>query len=188
MDNRLEKYLKEIDKHLRFLPISEKTDILSELKSSFVDMAHDGMNSEQIIEKMGSAKELAAEYLVDAIVKANGFTWKGFWMAFGFYSLASLTWLSVIPTLASLAFSFLLSSIVSVLAGIVVAFKPFASFYLSEFIVFNIFGYKPEGLAAFVIGIVLAIIFFLLGILFWKLTVITIRKLGDGRYKLRHMA
>ena len=150
-------------------------------------MAHDGMNSEQIIEKMGSAKELAAEYLGDAIVKANGFTWKGFWMAFGFYSLASLTWLSVIPTLASLAFSFLLSSIVSVLAGIVVAFKPFASFYLSEFIVFNIFGYKPEGLACICYRNCASNHFSYLNFVL-KLTVITIRKLGDGRYKLRHMA
>lgn len=188
MDNRLEKYLKEIDKHLRFLPISEKTDILSELKSSFVDMTHDGMNSEQIVEKMGAAKVLAAEYLGDAIVKTNGFTWKGFWMAFGFYSLASLTWLSVIPILASLAFSFLLSSIASVIAGILAALNPFINIWPNWIRLINIFGYEPEGIIGLIAGLVLALIFFLLSVVFWKLTVITIRKLGDGRYKLRHMA
>lgn len=38
----LEKYLSQVDKHLKYMPVFEKTDILSELKSSFYERMEQG--------------------------------------------------------------------------------------------------------------------------------------------------
>ena len=46
ISNDLEKYLTHVDRYLRYLPISEKTDILSELKSSFYERLISGQSSE----------------------------------------------------------------------------------------------------------------------------------------------
>lgn len=187
MDKQLEKYLLEVDKRLKYMPVSEKADILGELKSSFTDMLSDGKTPEDILRSMGPAKSLAADYLGDAITRERGFSWKRLWLYIGFYSLASIAWLAAIPTLAVLAFSFLFSSVISVLAGVLGCVKPFIDFAPASNIHFVVFDYEPVGIPAFLIGLVLAVVFWLSGMLFWKLTVGAIRKLGEGKHKLDHM-
>lgn len=184
MDHKLETYLAEMAKQLRFLPDSEKTDILNELRSSFADMTANGSTPDEIIGKMGSPKELASEYRETSNRKTEPRTWNRVWTTAGYYSLASLLWISVIPVLASLTVAFMFSSVACVVAGILVSLKPFIRFYPSDLRLFNLFGYHPEGIAAVLTGILLAVVFFLLGRLFWKLTVNTVQKLNDGRFKL----
>lgn len=72
----LEKYLNHVDRYLKYLPISEKTDILSELKSSFYERLISGQSSEEIIAKMPTAKDLAGNYIDDAFVKTNKLSFK----------------------------------------------------------------------------------------------------------------
>ena len=50
MDRKIEKYLYEVDHYLKYMPVSEKTDILSELKSSFYERLKMGQSEEMIIE------------------------------------------------------------------------------------------------------------------------------------------
>lgn len=187
MDKKLEKYLLEVDRYLRYMPISEKADILGELKSGFLDMTADGKTPEEILAKMGPSKELAAGYFGDAIKREKKLSLKKIWLTIGFYSVASLAWLTVIPTLASLAVAFLFSSVVSVIAGILGCIKPFVDFALANDMHFVVFDYEPVGIPALLIGLALAVVFFLLGVFFWKVTVAAIRKLGEGRHKLQYM-
>lgn len=187
MDKRLEKYLLEVDRHLRYMPVSEKADILGELKSGFVDMTADGKTPEEILAKMGSSKELAAGYFGDAIQREKRMSWKKICLTIGFYSVASLAWLTLIPTLLSLVVAFLFSAVVSVVAAVLGCIKPFVDFGPANDMHFVFFDYEPVGIPALLIGLALAVVFFLVGMLFWKLTAFTIRKLGEGRHKLKYM-
>ena len=99
-NSALEKYLSQVDKHLKYMPVSEKTDILSELKSSFYERMEQGQTENDIIAEMGPAKDFALSYLGKAIVENKNFSFRHFMMALGFYSFASLAWVSLIPALA----------------------------------------------------------------------------------------
>ena len=49
MDAKLEKYLDTVDKHLKPLPVSERVDIVKEVKASMQEMQAEGLSSEQIL-------------------------------------------------------------------------------------------------------------------------------------------
>lgn len=63
MDAKLEKYLDTVDKHLKPLPVSERVDIVKEVKASMQEMQAEGLSSEQILARLGDAKDLARAYL-----------------------------------------------------------------------------------------------------------------------------
>lgn len=56
---QLEKYLSKVDYYLKYMPVTEKTDILSELKSTFFERIKNGQSEESIIAELGTPKELA---------------------------------------------------------------------------------------------------------------------------------
>ena len=65
--------LKKIEKYLKPLPISERVDIVKEIKSEILELQGDGKTAEQITERLGNPKELAKAYLGDLIAKSNFF-------------------------------------------------------------------------------------------------------------------
>ncbi|MDU3489925.1 MAG: DUF1700 domain-containing protein [Clostridiales bacterium] len=182
----LEKYLSQVDRHLKYMPVSEKTDILSELKSSFFERMENGQTDDEIIAEMGSPKLLAADYLGESIVKERSFSFKRFMMALGFYSLASTAWVAVIPTLAVLAASFFFSCGVSVLAGFMGLLKGVVHVPVIDNMRFVFFAYELTGLPALMVGLILSVLFFVLGVLCWKGTVGMVRFLQKQRWKLKY--
>ena len=74
MNDFMEKYLGEVDRRLRRLPVAERVDIVNELKSEIAELVSGGMTPEQIVARLGSAKELAGGYLGDAIARSPRFT------------------------------------------------------------------------------------------------------------------
>lgn len=180
----LEKYLSQVDKHLKYMPVSEKTDILSELKSSFYERVEQGQTENDIIAEMGPAKDFALSYLGKAIVENKNFSFRHFMMALGFYSFASLAWVSLIPALAICSASFFFSCGVSVLAGAMGLLKGFLHIPLIDKMQFIFFIYELTGIPALLVGLLSAAIFFFLGILCWKGTVGMIRLLQSMKWKL----
>lgn len=69
LNKELEKYLSQVDRYLKYMPVSEKTDILSELKSSFYERIKMGQSEEVIMSEMEPPKALAMSYIGDSIVK-----------------------------------------------------------------------------------------------------------------------
>lgn len=183
-NSALEKYLSQVDKHLKYMPVSEKTDILSELKSSFYERMEQGQTENDIIAEMGPAKDFALSYLGKAIVENKNFTFRHFMMALGFYSFASLAWVSLIPALAICSASFFFSCGVSVLAGAMGLLKGFLHIPLIDKMQFIFFIYELTGIPALLVGLLSAVIFFFLGILSWKGTVGMIRLLQSMKWKL----
>ena len=186
INDNLEKYLLQVDKNLKYMSISEKTDILSELKNSFYERLNNGQSAEYIISKMESPKDLAFSYMSDSIVKSKDFSFKNLIMAIGFYSYASLAWISLIPTLAILSISFFFSSGISVLAGVMGLFKGIIHIKPIDEMKFIFFGFELKGFSALIAGRILALLFFIIGILFWKATIITIKFLQNKKWKLKY--
>ena len=186
IDDNLEKYLSQVDKNLKYMTISEKTDILSELKNSFYERLNNGQSAEYIISQMESPKDLAFSYMGDSIVKSKDFSFKNLLMAIGFYSYASLAWISLIPTLAILSISFFFSSGISVLAGVMGLFKGIIHIKPIDEMKFIFFGFELKGFLALIAGLILALLFFIIGILFWKATIITIKFLQNKKWKLKY--
>ena len=184
ISNDLEKYLTHVDRYLRYLPISEKTDILSELKSSFYERLKAGQTSSEIISNMPSAKDLAGNYIDDAFVKTNKLSFKTLCKYILFFSYSSLIWLAVIPTLFTLAIGFFLSGILSFAAGIMGLLKGFINISLLDKIKFIFVFYELKGISALIVGILFAIIFTILGILTWRGTVAIIRYLQNKKLSI----
>ena len=186
INDDLEKYLLQVDKNLKYMSISEKTDILSELKNSFYERLNNGQSAEYIISQMESPKDLAFSYMGDSIVKSKDFSFKNLLMAIGFYSYASLAWISLIPTLAILSISFFFSSGISVLAGVMGLFKGIIHIKPIDEMKFIFFGFELKGFLALIAGLILALLFFIIGILFWKATIVTIKFLQNKKWKLKY--
>ena len=179
----LEKYLYQVDRRLRHMSVTEKTDILSELKNSFYE--RNGQTEDEIIAEMESPKSLAMSYLGESITRYDSFSWKNFMMVLGFYFYASLVGAIIIPILAVLAVAFFFSSGISILAGVLGMLKGVVHIPLVEDLRFMVFTYELKGLPALLFGLILAIIFMVVGILFWKGTVAMVRILQTQRWKLR---
>lgn len=181
----LEKYLYQVDRRLRHMSVTEKTDILSELKNSFYERQKNGQTEDEIIAEMESPKSLAMSYLRESITRYDSFSWKNFMMVLGFYFYASLVGAIIIPILAVLAVAFFFSSGVSILAGVLGMLKGVVNIPLVEDLRFMVFTHELKGISALLFGLLLAIIFMAVGILFWKCTVAMVRLLQTQRWKLR---
>lgn len=119
MDTRLNEYLEQIEKSLKPLPVSERVDIVQEIKSEMQELQGAGQTSEQIIQRLGDPRELARAYLGDMIAKDDRFSWGRVMAICAYYSLTGLTGLVIIPTLGICAPAFLLCGIAAPLLGVV---------------------------------------------------------------------
>lgn len=180
----LEKYLSQVDFYLRYMPVTEKADILSELKSTFFERLNDGQSEESIIAELGTPKELAICYMGESIINKKGFSLKRFMMIIGFYSMASIAWILIIPTLAILSVSFFFSSAASILAGVMGLLKGIIHISLIDNLKFTFLIYELKGIPALLMGLVFAIIFIVFGVLCWKGTISTMRFLKTQKWKL----
>lgn len=117
MEQQLEAYLQAVNDYLHRLPLSERTDIIKEIKSSMLDMEADGKAPAEILQRLSSPAEMAKGYLGEQ-------PWEGspprqyFFRALAFYSGVALSGLIVLPTLIVFAPTFLLSGALSVILGL----------------------------------------------------------------------
>lgn len=75
MKKILDNYLEKMEKCLRPVPVSERVDIINEIKSEMLELQNNGVSDEMIIERLGDPKELAKAYLGDLISREKGFSW-----------------------------------------------------------------------------------------------------------------
>lgn len=183
---RLEAYLSQVDSYLQVMPAFEKTDILSELKNSFYERLHHGQSEESVIADLGSPKALAMGYIGESMIAETGFSLTRLMKLIGFYSYASMMWLSAIPVLAVFALSFFLSSVVCVLAGMMGLLKGIVDLPLLDQLRFVFFMNELRGLPALLVGWLLAILFVGLAILCWKGTVQLVRHLSVKNWQFRY--
>ncbi len=186
MNKKLEKYLDTVDKCLKPLPASERVDIVKEVKSSIMEMEQEGMDPEQILERLGSPKALAKAYLSDLLTKGVGGGWKRFLIICAFYSLTGFSGLFVIPVLGICAPVFLACGAVCPILGIVKLVD--GLFHLNipgvQYIqiVWGSDAFGPVGV--FVASILIGVLLFLLGWGCWKLLLLYLKGVGSTKHRL----
>lgn len=183
MDRILEDYLEQIDRHLRPMPASERVDIVKEIKSELLELEARGLTPEEITERLGGTRELAAAYLGDAIAKNPRFSWRQLGSVAAFYSLAGLGGLFVLPVTSLLALGFLLGGALAPVAGLV---KFLGSLVGADmpWIMFRIGSWTAPPALAFGLSIVTGALLLAAGRGLWRVTVGFVKMIGERRRKL----
>lgn len=183
MEKKLNKYLERIERYLKPLPVSERVDIVKEIKSEILELQSNGKTAEEIIERLGDPKELSKAYLGDLISKSSSFSWNRVLAICAYYSLASLSGLIVIPTLVICAPTFIVCAIITPLMGAVKLVD--ALFHLgipfAGYIGFS--GIENPGIV-FVLSVVTGIALYLIGWGCWKLLVGYIKGVSKTKQRL----
>ena len=186
LNYKLESYLKKVDDQLNFIPISDKADILSELKNTFYERLLDGQTEEEILNEMESPRELALSYMSESITKDQKFTWRKSLKVFTVYSAMFFSSISIIPTLATLSFGFFISSGLCILVGVIGLLRGIFSISLFYELKFHFFSHELEGFPALITGLILAVVFGLLGMVCWKGVVRTVKFLQKQQRNLKY--
>ena len=162
MEKILNDYLEKIEKYLKPLPVSERVDIVKEIKSEILELQGDGKTSEEIIERLGNPKELAKAYLGDLIAKSSSFSWNRVLAICAYYSLASLSGLIVIPVLAICAPVFILCAIATPILGAVKLIDALLNLGIPYASYIGISGIQNPAIV-FVLSIVMGVVLYLIG-------------------------
>ena len=75
MDKQWNLYLEQVERHLKPLPVSERVDIVQEIKSQILELQQAGKTDREIGERLGDPRALARAYLGDLITEKNTFSW-----------------------------------------------------------------------------------------------------------------
>ena len=186
LNYKLESYLKKVDDQLNFIPVSDKADILSELKNTFYERLLDGQTEEEILNEMESPRELALSYMSESITKDQKFTWGKSLKVFTVYSAMFVSSISIIPTLAALSFGFFISSGLCILVGVIGLLRGVFSISLFYELKFHFFSHELEGFPALITGLILAVVFGLLGMVCWKGVVKIVKFLQKQQRNLKY--
>ena len=170
MEKQLNSYLEQVEKYLKPLPVSERVDIVQEIKSEMQELQAAGQTPEQILARLGEPKELARAYLGDLIAQSGGLSASRVLALCAFYSAAGLSGLVVIPTLVICAPVFLLCGIITPLLGALKAVDVALGLHIPYVQYIGIAGVQNPVLV-FVLCILAGIALFALGYGCWKLLV-----------------
>jgi len=183
MEKILNDYLEKIEKYLKPLPISERVDIVKEIKSEILELQGDGKTAEQITERLGNPKELAKAYLGDLIAKSNSFSWNRVLAICAYYSIASLSGLIVIPVLAICSPVFIICAIATPIMGSVKLIDSLLNLGIPYANYIGISGIENP-VAVFIISIVMGVVLYLIGRGCWKLLVYYIKGVSKAKQHL----
>ena len=166
------------------MPTSERVDVIKELKSYIEELQlNSALNSNEIVARLGSPKELAAGYLGEKIVMSHSFSFKKLWMVFSFYSLVSLSGMFIIPCGTVLAGGLIACSVAGPVGGLIKLLGFLLGFDV-PFAFMSINGYELHPLLAFPVAIALGILLFFAGKAIWKSVIKYIRKVSTAKRKL----
>ena len=170
MEKQLNSYLEQVEKYLKPLPVSERVDIVQEIKSEMQELQAAGHTPEQILARLGEPKELARAYLGDLIAQSGGLSASRVLALCAFYSVTGLSGLFVIPVLGICASAFLLCGVVTPLLGAVKAVDVALGLHIPYVQYIGIAGVQNPVLV-FVLCTLAGIALFALGYGCWKLLV-----------------
>lgn len=183
MDKTLNDYLERVEKYLKPMAVSERVDIVKEIKSEMLELQNEGKTPQEILERLGNAKELARAYLGESIAKGRGFSWRRLSAVIAFYSMAGAVGVCVLPVTSICAAAFLLSGALCPLAGVVKFVGALLGFEM-PYIGIQLGSYSAGPGLVLVLSVVMGAVIMAAGWLLWKLTVWLIRSMALGHKKL----
>lgn len=183
MEKILNDYLEKIEKYLKPLPVSERVDIVKEIKSEMLELHGNGKKAEEIIERLGNPKELAKAYLGDVITKGNSFSWSRILAICAYYSLASVSGLFVIPVLVICSPVFILCAMATPILGVIKLIDTLLNLSIPYAKNIGISGVENPYIV-FVLCVIIGVVFYLMGWGCWKLLVRYIKAIGYTKKRL----
>lgn len=184
MDMLLEKYLDQIDRYLRVLPVSERADIIKEIKSEMQELELQNVPPEKIIGRLGSPKELAKAYLGGTIAKDSAFSWQKLGALLVFYGMAGFGGMFFVPMAGMLSIGLLISGILAPMAGIL-KLVGFLFGIQVPYVMFQFGHYEASPPTAMFFSILLGALFFFAGRALWKLMLGYIQKVSKRHKELQ---
>ena len=181
LEKSLNEYLEKIEKYLKPMIVSERVDIVKEIKSEMLELQNNGISTEQIIDRLGNPKELAKAYLGEAIAKNSGFNWRRLSAVIAFYSLAGIGGMFVLPITSICGIAFMVSGVLC--PGIIKLVAHLMGYEIAE-IGISIGTFSANEIAFLPISILIGAIIFVIGWLLWKLTIVIIKSMSQGKKKL----
>ena len=170
MEKELNDYLEKVEKHLKPLPVSERIDIVQEIKSEILELRGEGRSAEDIFARLGDPRELAKAYLGDLIAKSETLTRNRVLAICAYYSLAGLSGLIVIPVLGICAPVFLACGAITPILGAIKLLDTCLHLGIPFVDQIMIAGVQSP-LAVFLLCVVTGVLLLLMGWGCWKLLV-----------------
>lgn len=187
MEKILSDYLEKMEKYLRPVAVSERVDIIKEIKSEMQELQGNGIPAEQIIERLGNPKDLAKAYLGDLLSKESRFSWNRFLIVYSFYSLVGFSGMFVLPCLGVIAIGFIVCGIAT---PILIAVKMIDHVFALGIPYMENFGVWVGGSTAlnpgaeFIISLVVGTLLCWGGLCAWKLLLLYCRKVSKAASSL----
>lgn len=184
MDKLLENYLNVIEKKLKPLPISERVDIIKEIKSYMIELEKkDGLSPKEIIDKLGEPKDLAKEYLGNMICDDSSFKWSKMLAILAFYSSAGLSGMFVLPIFTVMAGGFIFCGIIAPIGGILKAGGYLIGVDV-PFVVFQLGSYSLHPLLQLPASIAVGALLYWAGKGSWKIVLKYVNTISNKKRKL----
>lgn len=183
MEKILNSYLEKIDRYLKPLSVSERVDIVKEIKSEILELQRNGKSAEEIIERLGNPKELAKAYLGDLIAKDTSFSWNRVLAICAYYSLASLSGLVIMPTLAICAPTFIFCGVITPVMGATKLIDFLLNLGIPYVQYIGVSGINNP-ILVFMICIITGIVLCLIGVGCWKLLILYVKSMSKVKNKL----
>lgn len=185
MEKVMNDYLEKIEKYLKPLPVSERVDIVKEIKSEMLELEmKKKLSPEQILEKLGDPKELAVAYLGDSLTKSKAFSLRRFVTVTAFYGLTGISGMFILPITSVLAAGLMFCAIISPIAGLIKLVGYMLGFEV-PFVMFQFNSYTTGPILTFPLSVIFGILLFLGGKGCWNLTLKYIRTVSVIKSKVQ---
>ncbi|MDE6748936.1 MAG: DUF1700 domain-containing protein [Lachnospiraceae bacterium] len=186
MEKVMNDYLEKIEKYLKPLPVSERVDIVKEIKSEMLELEmKKELSPEQILEKLGDPKELAVAYLGDSLTKNKTFSLRRLVTVTAFYGLTGISGMFILPITSVLAVGLMFCGIIAPVAGLIklVAYLLFG--FEVPFVLFQLNSYTTGPILTFPLSVILGVLLFFGGKGCWYLTLKYIRTVSAIKGKVQ---
>lgn len=122
MDKTFNEYIQKVEKYLKPLPSLERMDILKEINSQILELENAGKTKEDILQRLGSPKELAKSYLSLLIGDEKSLLRNKVLAICAYYTLASFTGMIIIPILFICATVFIFCGVATPIISLIKMF------------------------------------------------------------------
>jgi uncharacterized membrane protein len=164
-DKQMNEYLGVVEKNLKYLTISERADILNEIKSHIKEMQMtQKIDMNTVLHNMGDPVELGKSYVGKTIINTTSFNFKNFIRTISFYGATSIggTILSV------LAGSLYLCTFLTIIAGLIKTVGTLLGIDTSS-VAFNVGSLEVPDILALPISLPIALFFYICSKKVWDI-------------------
>lgn len=175
-------FLEKVEKYLSPLPISERMDIIQEIKSQISELETAGKSPEEILERLRNPKDLAKAYLSSLITNQKASRRNKIAALCAYYTLASFTGIIVIPILLICAPVFIFCSVVTPILTLLKMLNHLLNLglpNLNHIVSLGAFQFDP--IWEFLLSLPISALLFSIGWGCWKLLLIYITGMGKAK-------